>query len=117
MELGSAHGHHINRKQQHGNQLTKGSEQQCEDGKSDDKKKGEGKKSAADLKPIAALVNSNMQSVNNSILLRSSCTQQSPASTSLLSASDNPNTKAPPIERLPTAANQWQSLPALLRTK
>ena len=81
MELGSVHRHHVHRKQQHGHQLqhqTMGSEQQSIDGKSEDKEKGKAKKSAAEGKPAAALVNSNVQSVNNSILLRSSCTQQSP---------------------------------------
>ncbi|MQL85648.1 hypothetical protein Taro_018181 [Colocasia esculenta] len=36
------------------------------------------KAGAASAKPMAALVNSNVQSVNNSIMFNSSCTQQSP---------------------------------------
>ncbi|XP_010942335.2 uncharacterized protein [Elaeis guineensis] len=64
------------------------------DGKSSDKNGA--KAAAAKTKPISSLVNSNVQSVNNSIVYNSSCTQRSPGVYIALTSHRNPKSKAHP---------------------
>ncbi|KAJ6846244.1 putative basic proline-rich protein-like [Iris pallida] len=78
MEMGSSHhGQKLQKeKQQNGQQQNhKGLEIESgsEDGRSSDKKGGK-----QERKPVAAVVNNNVQSVNNSLLFNSKCKQKSP---------------------------------------
>ncbi|RWW68898.1 hypothetical protein BHE74_00023541 [Ensete ventricosum] len=71
MDLGSSHGRQIGKQQLH---HAKG-ESQTEDGNDTE---GKTTKTASKQKPRISAVNSNVQSVNNSLLFNASCTQGSP---------------------------------------
>ncbi|KAG1331630.1 vegetative cell wall protein gp1 [Cocos nucifera] len=69
------------------------------DGKSGDKNGSRAAAAAAaeaKAKPMSSLVNSNVQSVNNSIVYNSSCTQRSPGVHIALTSHRNPKSKAHP---------------------
>ncbi|ONK78336.1 uncharacterized protein A4U43_C02F17480 [Asparagus officinalis] len=96
MELGSPPiGQHISRKQHHGYILQhqdKGIESESER-EPTSKGKGREKMSVAEGKPKVAVVNSNVQSVNNSVISGSSCTQQSPGVHATIISRRQPNHK------------------------